>query len=82
MEPLDGEDGDLEDLQWELQMIADSEEEIVLIIETTVDPDTEANDTSKAVAENLLETVWKIMHESVSQNHDMIFLNKLALFLR
>ena len=38
-------------------MIADSEEEIVLIIETTVDPDTEANDTSKAVAENLLETV-------------------------
>ena len=82
MELIDGEDGDLEDLQRELQMIADSEEEIDLIIETVVDHDTDAMDASKAVVENLVDTVSNIVHEGVHQNQDMIFLNKLALLQR
>ena len=74
--------GNLEDLQRELQMIADSEEEIHLIIQTVIDPDTDAMDASKAVVENLVDTVLKIVHEGINQNQDMVFLNKLALLLR
>ena len=79
---IDGEDGDLEGLQRELQIIADSEEEIDLIIEAVVDPDTDAMDASKAVVENLIDTVSKIMHEVINQKQDMVFLNRLVLLLR
>ena len=58
-------------------MIADSEEEIDLITELVVDPDTDAMDASKAVAEHLVDTVSRILTQSV-----MVFLNKLALLLR
>ena len=56
-------------------MIADSEEEIDLIIETVVDPDKDAMDASKAVVENLVGTVSKIVHEGVNQNQNMVFLS-------
>ena len=59
MELIDGGDGDLEDLQREFQMVADSEEEIDLIKETVGDHDTDA---SKAVVENLVDTVSKVVH--------------------
>lgn len=49
------------------------EEEIDLIIETIVDPDTVAIDASKAVVKNLLDTVWKIMHESVNKTTTWYF---------
>ena len=82
MELIDEENGDLENLQIEFQTIANFEEEIDLLIETVVDLDTDAMDASKAVAENLVDTVSKIVHEAVNQNQDMVFLNKLALLLR
>ena len=63
MELIDGEDGDLEEPKRELQMIADFQEEIDLIIETVVDPDTDVMDASKAVVENLVSTVSRIVHE-------------------
>ena len=63
IELIDGEDGDIEELQRELQMIADSEEEINLII---VDPATYEMDASKAIVENLINTVSKIVHEVVN----------------
>ena len=44
-------------------MIADSEEEINLII---VDPATYEMDASKAIVENLINTVSKIVHEVVN----------------
>ena len=44
----------------------DSEEEINLIIETVVDPDTDAMVVSKAIVENLVDTVSKIVREGVS----------------
>ena len=50
-----------------------------MIKETAGDPDTDA---SKAVVENLVDTVSKVVHEGVKQNQDMVFLNKLALLLR
>ena len=79
IELIDGEDGDIEELQRELQMIADSEEEINLII---VDPATYEMDASKAIVENLINTVSKIVHEVVNWNQDMVFSNKLLLLLR
>ena len=63
-------------------MIADSDEEIDLIIERVVDLDMDAMDASKAVVENLAGTVSKIVHEGVNQNQDMVFLNKLTLLSR
>ena len=59
-------DGNLEDLQRELQTISDTEEDINLVMETVVDLDTDAIDASKAVVENLLDTVSKIVHEGVN----------------
>ena len=75
-------DGNLEDLQRELQTISDTEEDINLVMETVVDLDTDAIDASKAVVENLLDTVSKIVHEGVNRNQNMVFQNKLALLLR
>ena len=66
-------DGNLEDLQRELQTISDTEEDINLVMETVVDLDTDAIDASKAVVENLLDTVSKIMHEGVNRNQNMVF---------
>ena len=63
-------------------MIADSDEELDLIIERLVDLDMDAIDASKAVVENLTGTVSKIVHEGVNQNQDMVFLNKLTLLSR
>ena len=80
MELIDGEDGNIEDLQRELRRITDSEEEIDLVIET-VDVDTDAMDESKAVVENLVDTVSKIVHEGANQDQDMVFLDKLELLL-
>ena len=74
IELIDGEYGDLEDLQRELQNITDSEEEIDLITETVVDPDSEPMDASKAAVENLVDTVSKCEHEGASQNQDMVLL--------
>ena len=56
MELIGEEDGYLEDLQRELQMIADSKEEIDSIIEVVV-------------VENLVDTVSKIVHEGVKQRY-------------
>ena len=39
-------------------------------------------DASKAGFQNLVDTVSKIVHEGVNQNHGMVFLNKLALLLK
>ena len=47
MELTDEEHGGLEDLQRELQMIADFGEDIDLIIETVVDPDEDEIDAAK-----------------------------------
>ena len=66
-------DGNLEDLQRELQTISDTEEDIDLVMETVVDLDTDAIDASKAVVENLLDTVSKIVHEGVNRNQNMVF---------
>ena len=66
-------DGNLEDLQRELQTISDTEEDIDLVMETAVDLDTDAIDASKAVVENLLDTVSKIVHEGVNRNQNMVF---------
>ena len=66
-------DGNLEDLQRELQTISDTEEDIDLVMETVVDLDTDAIDASKAVVENLLDTVSKIVHEGVKRNQNMVF---------
>ena len=66
-------DGNLEDLQRELQTISDTEEDINLVMETVVDLDTDAIDASKAVVENLLDTVSKIVHEGVNRNQNMVF---------
>ena len=82
MELIDGEDGNLADLQRELQTISDTEEDIDLVMQTVVDLDTDAIDASKAVVENLLDTVSKIVHEGVNLNQNMVFLKKLALLLR
>ena len=73
MELIDGEDGNLADLQRELQTISDTEEDIDLVMETVVDLDTDAIDASKAVVENLLDTVSKIVHEGVNLNQNMVF---------
>ena len=66
-------DSNLEDLQRELQTISDTEEDIDLVMETVVDLDTDAIDASKAVVENLLDTVSKIVHEGVNRNQNMVF---------
>ena len=66
-------DGNLEDLQRELQTISDTEEDINLVMETVVDLDTDAIGASKAVVENLLDTVSKIVHEGVNRNQNMVF---------
>ena len=47
MELIDGEDGDLEDLQRELQMIVDSKKEIDLMTETVDGPDADVMDATK-----------------------------------
>ena len=52
MELTDEENGDLEDLQRELQIIADFGEDIDLITETVVDPDKDEINASKAFIEN------------------------------
>ena len=66
-------DGNLEDLQRELQTISDTEEDINLVMETVVDLDTDAIDASKAAVENLLDTVSKIVLEGVNRNQNMVF---------
>ena len=61
-------------------MIADSEEEIDLLIETVVLPDTDAMDESRAVVQNLADTVSKSVHEGVNQDQDMVSLNNLRCY--
>ena len=77
MELIDGEYGDLEDLQRELQLIVDTEEDIDVDI-MVVDVDM---DSSKAVVENLVNTVSKIVQQEVHQNSDLMFVNKLEVLL-
>ena len=61
---------------------SDSDKEIKLIKKTVVGPGKDAMDASKAVVENLVDTVSEIVHEGVNQRQDVVFLNKLALLSR